>query len=184
MESIRDEYLLLFCRAKIFESNRINVGRGDGTVDVVGVDEDDHIQEGVDRIMNEMDNVDMEDDLNDDDSSMISNVAILVHIPSGMEICRYALQDDETKENKLAFFTFKYLGDTLVLELEGKGIMMTGNNTRDCINQSILKSLEISGNDVDENLTSPKSAKKKKKKRNANKNNKKDGFARGMSLRG
>lgn len=184
MESIRDEYLLLFCCAKIFEINRISVGRGDGTVNDAGGDEDDHIQEGINGLMDEIDNVDIEDDLNDDDSSTISNVAILVHIPSGMEICRYALLDDETNENTLAFFTFKCLGDTLVLELEGKGIMMTGNNTRDCINQSILKSLEISGNDIDDNFMSPKSAKKKKKKRNANKNNKKDGFARGMSLRG
>ena len=185
MESIRDEYLLLFCLSKIFKTNHTNLGDGNGIVtDTIGDDDDDYNQGEIEGLMDEMDNVDIEDDLDDDDSSTISNVAILVHIPSGMEICRYALLDDETKNNILSFFTAKCLSDTLVMELGGKGIIMTGNNIRDCINQSISKSLEISGNDVDDSLTSPKSAKKKKKKRNANKNNKKDGFARGMSLRG
>lgn len=109
-----------------------------------------------------------------DDNIRISVQAIVLHVPSRSEIGRVSLIDrvgpDITEVPEITAVN----GDTIGVGLSWKGVVMTGSAVR-----SIGQSVTIVGDKCAIVRSS-----KKKKKRPQNKGSKKDGFARGMSLRG
>lgn len=106
---------------------------------------------------------------------VLSICGVVIHVPSRHEIGRMALLDG-ISEDEADIPVMSVINDgTIGVGLSWKGVVMTGSDCRAVgDSQSII---------VDAVGTTPKSAKKKKKGK-AKKTSKKDGFARGMSLRG
>lgn len=106
--------------------------------------------------------------------------AMVIHVPSRREIHRICLLEEEGPALRNVdipiFFTPNGSGSsTLGVGLWSKGIVMTGGAVRDVGRDPVAGGLDAA----------PRSAKKpKRKKRQQGKGGKKDGFARGMSLRG
>jgi len=108
--------------------------------------------------------------------------AMVIHVPSRKEIHRVCIQEEEQTAQPPdnydipIFFSSHGSGsNTLGVGLSWKGLVMTGSDVRE-VGRGALLSVE------DE---APRSMRKqKKKKRQQVKGGKKDGFARGMSLRG
>ena len=106
---------------------------------------------------------------------------ILVHVPTRSEIHRICLVDsalDYTRSYDIPIFCAS-LGNTIGVGVWWKGVVITGSDVRE--------QPELLSGTASEPLASPKNAKnskKKKKKRQPNRGGKKDGFARGMSMRG
>jgi len=107
----------------------------------------------------------------------ISICAILVHIPTKSEIGRLTLLDRVGPDIVEVPVISLDIDDTIGLALSWKGVVMTGNGVRSHASQMTIV-LE------DSPLKSHAGSGKKKKKRKGAKGGKKDGFARGMSLRG
>jgi len=104
---------------------------------------------------------------------------VTYHIPTRSEVARQYLYEDFGK-NKVSLSASDQ--DTVAVGVWHKGLIMTGND---------IRSLSFSSSEhnahtklEDPNTASRSSSKKKGKKRISKGNNKKDGFARGMSLRG
>lgn len=130
----------------------------------------------------QQDNNTTADDAGDD--AVVQAWAILLHIPTGREIGRrlwladaaHLLNDngnDDSASNK--FILSADAQGTIGLGLSGRGIAMTGSDVRAVGGVSNVHIIPDT-----QNVRSGK----KKKKRKANIAGKKDGFARGMSLRG
>lgn len=99
--------------------------------------------------------------------------AITIHVPSRREIERICLYEDFGR-NRLSLTVY---GDTVACGVWLKGLIMTGSDVRSVQATTTTKS--------DDFLDDAKQFKKKKKKGRSSKGSgKKDGFARGMSLRG
>jgi len=100
-----------------------------------------------------------------------SNTAFVFHIPTRRELYRSELPSDPISVDSL--------GNTLAINVSSLGFVLTGLDTREIGRISLNERL------LDDTIISP-SAKtpKPKKKRLVSKTGKKDGFARGMSLRG
>ena len=106
---------------------------------------------------------------NDDASVLI----IVYHIPSSNEICRCTLPS--------AAVSIDSIGDTLAMNVSNLGFVITGEDARD------VGRVSIPLTDMAQTMASPSIKQPKgKKKRLASlaSGRKKDGFARGMSLRG
>jgi hypothetical protein len=121
-----------------------------------------------------------------DDTASPSIDAIVIHIPSRSVIHRVCLLDEDSAfTSEYAYSTlaeiydcpifFTSYGDTVGVGLWWKGVILTGkdvrevgNNTKHVVEEEPLRSAK----------------KQKKKKRQTVKGGKKDGFARGQSLRG
>jgi F-box-like len=118
------------------------------------------------------------DPANEDPSEKyrMAAVAILVHVESRREVHRLNLFDSVADVGSMPELSSSASGGTIGIALSCKGVIMTGSCVR-----SIAEPRVIQLNDAAPSLT--RSAKKKKKKV-VPKSNKKDGFARGMSLRG
>eukprot|EP00980_Cylindrotheca_fusiformis_P005681 scaffold1184_cov132-Cylindrotheca_fusiformis.AAC.102 len=98
---------------------------------------------------------------------------IIVHIPSRTEIYRVCLMDNDASmmDDCRVHLCMVAEGGTVAAGIWWKGIVMTGEEVR-----------RIQYDPVEKENTPSKS--KKKKKKTPKKGGKKDGFARGMSLRG
>ena len=118
----------------------------------------------------------------DESSSPRTIDAIVIHVPSRKEIHRVCLMEQEQSSDipnnfdiPIIFSPYGSGSNTVGVGLGWKGIVMTGTDVRDIG----CRPLHI----VPENV--PRTGRKqKKKKRQQGKGGKKDGFARGMSLRG
>ena len=108
--------------------------------------------------------------------------AVIIHVPSRKVIHQvFLFEEDAAAQPQInydipIFFTSSGSGrGTIGVGLSWKGLAMTGRDVRDVG----LDSLQLAEEDA------PRSCRKqKKKKRQPNRGGKKDGFARGMSLRG
>jgi hypothetical protein len=118
-----------------------------------------------------------------DESRTVATIeAVIVHVPSRKVIHQvflfeeYAATQSQINYDIPIFFTPSGSGrGTIGVGLSWKGLIMTGRDVRDVG----FGSLQLGDEDA------PKgSRKQKKKKRQPIKTGKKDGFARGMSLRG
>jgi len=110
-----------------------------------------------------------------DENSDFSVCAILVHVPTQTEIERVRLQKHE--DGYLEDFPLSIMAgwQTIAMEAQSSGILMTGASIREA--DGVTKG---TGSGAAE-----KPAKKKKKRMKGHaKGRQKDGFARGMSLRG
>ena len=101
--------------------------------------------------------------------------AITIHVPTRREIERCFLYED-FGWNRLSL---SVSNDTLACGVWIKGLIMSGNDVR-----SVKKSTASSKSVLILDDLAPKKAPKKSKKRMSKGSGKKDGFARGMSLRG
>lgn len=101
--------------------------------------------------------------------------ALTIHVPSRREIERICLYED-LGSNKL---TFAVSGDTVACGVWLKGLIMTGSDVRSVGLKSDGKSVIVL-----EDANNKATKKKKEKKRRSKGSGKKDGFARGQSLRG
>jgi F420-0:gamma-glutamyl ligase len=102
-------------------------------------------------------------------------VAILVHVASRREVHRLNLIDSVEEDDPLPELCSSASGGTIGIALSCRGVVMTGSRVRSIAEPRVIQ--------LDDAAPIHRSAKKKKKKV-VPKNNKKDGFARGMSLRG
>ena len=102
--------------------------------------------------------------------------AVLLHIPSGREIGRQIWLANAARlmGNSHKFVMTTDAHETIALGLSWRGVAMTGNDVRFVGDSATVHVIP------DDRTRSTK----KKKKRKGNKSGKKDGFARGMSLRG
>lgn len=118
-----------------------------------------------------------------DESRTVATIeAVIVHVPSRKVIHQvflfeeYAATQSQINYDIPIFFTPSGSGrGTIGVGLSWKGLVMTGRDVRDVG----FGSLQLGDDDATKG-----SRKQKKKKRQPNKTGKKDGFARGMSLRG
>lgn len=162
LESIHDgEYVVVLCR--VLETNSPTDEANDGIDGQwFGVDEDEAVG----------------------DSNTRKTMAVIIHVPSRKEIHRACLFQEPAfatqwlSEDAPIFFTPNANGGrTIGVGLWWEGIIMTGSAVREV---GAEQPLLVAANDE-----TPRSGKKqKKKKRQQGKGGKKDGYARGMSLRG
>ena len=107
-------------------------------------------------------------DINQDGDG--TTLAILLHVPSGSEIGRQAW----SRKSEACFLRMTPdANETLGVGMSSMGVVMTGRDVRARASRTLVLP------DLPEQRSS-----KKKKKGKARKSGKKDGFARGMSLRG
>ncbi|KAL7473481.1 hypothetical protein ACHAXS_014120 [Conticribra weissflogii] len=100
-----------------------------------------------------------------------SNTAFVFHIPTRRELYRSELPCDPISVDSL--------GNTLAINVSSYGFVLTGLDARD------VGRISLNERRLDDTIMSPSTkTPKPKKKRLASKTGKKDGFARGMSLRG
>jgi hypothetical protein len=118
------------------------------------------------------------DNLDDGDTASPSIQAIVIHVPSRKVIHQGCLLDEdsafpisETYDIPI-FFTSN--GDTMGVGLWWKGVILTGQDVRD-VGSNTMHAVEGEQS---------RGTKKQKKKKQHTIKGKKDGFARGMSLRG
>jgi hypothetical protein len=121
-------------------------------------------------------------DIEGDDTSSRSIDAVVIHVPSRSVIHRVCLMDEDsafTSEYMAETYNFPIFftsnGDTVGVGLWWKGVILTGKDVREVGNNTTYVVGDESSRSV---------RKQKKKKRQIVKGVKKDGFARGQSLRG
>lgn len=158
MEGAHDEYVVVLCRVHTASTQ-------------------------ADEAINGIDGHWFADDAADDEPAISTTIeAMVVHVPSRREIHRVCLLEEEPASFSSGnydipvFFTPNKSGsNTFGVGLWWKGIILTGSAVRE-----VGRDPQAFAED-----TTPRSARKqKKKKRQQGKGGKKDGFARGMSLRG
>jgi len=96
------------------------------------------------------------------------------HIPTAQEVCRCPISRPLLGANQ----KFDCIGDTLAMNVSNMGFVITGGNARD-VGRSPMETAQT--------MTSPSGKQPKGKKKRLVSlacGRKKDGFARGMSLRG
>jgi F-box-like len=103
-------------------------------------------------------------------------VAILIHVASRREVHRLNLIDSVGEDDPTPELSSSASGGTIGIALSCKGIIMTGSRVRAIAEPRVIQ--------LDDAAAPVSRSAKKKKKKVVPKNNKKDGFARGMSLRG
>jgi hypothetical protein len=117
---------------------------------------------------------DVDDESNSDiDLFDVSLDAIIIHVKSRQQLERVCLVDDWTDDMMLLYDVPVFLvsdGNTVGLGYGWKGVVLTGSDVR--------------STHLGRRSSEDKTKKKKKKQRLASKANKKDGFVRGMSVRG
>ncbi|CAJ1930767.1 unnamed protein product [Cylindrotheca closterium] len=106
------------------------------------------------------------------EDELVSLVGIVYHVPSRTEIHRVVLLSDQ--HGSLEPLDISVHDGTVAASLWWKGLLMTGEDVRARQEDSI----------AGQELATPASKTKKKKKKTPKKGGKKDGFARGMSMRG
>ena len=114
-------------------------------------------------------------DPGDDNSPPVSIVAVLVDVEHKREIHRATLQEGAGLGMSDVPEISSVSEDTIGVGLSWKGVVMTGSAIRSVVETSVIV--------IENSSPNCRSVKKKKKKQIA-KGSKKDGFARGMSLRG
>jgi len=118
------------------------------------------------------------------DSDNFDNLSIativVVHVPSRREIHRILFADFIAEQELKSFgFSLFCVGDTIGVGLGWAGVLMTGEAIRDIIYHKKF----IYRDTILPNSSGSKNKKKEKKARHSGRN-KKDGFARGQSMRG
>lgn len=100
--------------------------------------------------------------------------AVIVHVPSRREVERICLLKGQTSATFINPHIVVHGNETIGLSLSWEGVVMTGDDVRSILDASKVVILD----------DAQTRSLKKKKKRAPAKGGKKDGFARGMSLRG
>jgi hypothetical protein len=125
-------------------------------------------------------------DIESDNTASLSIDAIVIHVPSRRVIHRVCMLDEDSAfTSEFAYpisaetydcpIFFTSNGDTVGVGLWWKGVILTGKDVREAGNSTMH---------AVEEEPSRSARKQKKKKRQTVKGGKKDGFARGQSLRG
>jgi len=158
MSSIRDQHVLLVCR-------RFELPSANGPEEGGGLDEiDGHWFGGVagDTATTPQTN-------NENATGTADAVFIVIHVPSRQEIYRIGVNTGPDDPRVV-----DHGAETIGVALNAGGIVMTGKDVRSTSYDAGFVVLD----------DAPTRSVKKKKKRQPNRCGKKDGFARGMSLRG
>jgi hypothetical protein len=174
MACIRDQHVLLLCRRYVsrpgtqrggddYNADPLVEGHGHWFGDGNGDDGDNE----------EANEEDEGEDADTGDEQSMRIVAVIIHVPSRREISRMQLLQGVSTEVP---HVTKDCHETIGVGLSWKGVVMTGSDVRSVTGSPDAIMLE------DRDALARFSKKKKKQKKQ--KTTKKDGFARGMSLRG
>jgi F-box domain len=209
---VRDDHIYLLCCVESSISSNTPIAEPlDRAIHVVVDDEVDDDEDDTDSSNESDDDSDIEDNLdngqhdvphdthNNHRPTRTSLVSIVYHIPTRQEIGQIEVINDANFNDLCIPVLPSHCDETVGVGLAWKGIVMTGADVRsvrstydkqqqqtnsggvscraNSVNNGVYQSITITGNDT----AASKKQQQKKQKKNSGK---KDGFARGMSLRG
>jgi hypothetical protein len=105
-----------------------------------------------------------------------SDSIVVYHISTAQEVCRFLIS-----RSFLTSHAFDCIGDTLAMNVSNVGFIITGEDAR-AVGQVSIPSTYMAQAMTSPSIKQPKG--KKKRLASLASGRKKDGFARGMSLRG